>query len=39
MFTSMNAALLVGCWRWLQGSQKAAWKRTARLAEPEGVVG
>jgi cellulose synthase/poly-beta-1,6-N-acetylglucosamine synthase-like glycosyltransferase len=33
MFTSMNAALLVGFWRWLRGSQKAAWVRTVRLAE------
>jgi cellulose synthase/poly-beta-1,6-N-acetylglucosamine synthase-like glycosyltransferase len=39
MFTGMNAALLVGCWRWLQGSQKAAWKRTVRLAETSGVAG
>jgi cellulose synthase/poly-beta-1,6-N-acetylglucosamine synthase-like glycosyltransferase len=39
MFTGMNAALLVGCWRWLHGSQKAAWKRTARLAETGGGVG
>ena len=33
MFTSMNAALLVGFCRWMTGSQKAVWKRTARLAE------
>jgi cellulose synthase/poly-beta-1,6-N-acetylglucosamine synthase-like glycosyltransferase len=33
MFTSMNAALLAGFWRWLRGSQKSAWERTARLAE------
>jgi cellulose synthase/poly-beta-1,6-N-acetylglucosamine synthase-like glycosyltransferase len=39
MFTGMNAALLVGCWRWLKGNQKAAWKRTARLAETGGAVG
>jgi cellulose synthase/poly-beta-1,6-N-acetylglucosamine synthase-like glycosyltransferase len=38
MFTSMNAALLVGFWRWLWGTQKGAWRRTARLAEAEGVV-
>lgn len=38
MFTSMNLALLVGFWRWLSGSQKGVWKRTARLAE-EGVMG
>jgi cellulose synthase/poly-beta-1,6-N-acetylglucosamine synthase-like glycosyltransferase len=33
LFTGMNVALLVGFWRWLRGSQKAAWNRTARLAE------
>jgi hypothetical protein len=33
MFTAMNAALLVGFWRWLRGSQTAAWERTLRLAE------
>ena len=35
MFTGMNAALLVGFWRWLRGTQKGAWQRTARLAEGE----
>jgi cellulose synthase/poly-beta-1,6-N-acetylglucosamine synthase-like glycosyltransferase len=39
MFTAMNAALLVGFWRWLRGSQAAAWKRTARLAEVAGTGG
>jgi cellulose synthase/poly-beta-1,6-N-acetylglucosamine synthase-like glycosyltransferase len=39
MFTGMNAALLVGFWRWLWGSQKGAWKRTARLAKAEGAIG
>ncbi len=39
MFTSMNAALMVGFWRWLRGTQKAAWRRTARLAEADGVIG
>ncbi len=39
MFTGMNAALLVGFWRWLRGSQKAAWKRTARVAEAGGSLG
>jgi cellulose synthase/poly-beta-1,6-N-acetylglucosamine synthase-like glycosyltransferase len=39
MFTGMNAALLVGFWRWLRGSQKGAWKRTARLAEVKGTGG
>jgi cellulose synthase/poly-beta-1,6-N-acetylglucosamine synthase-like glycosyltransferase len=33
MFTSMNLALLVGFWRWASGSQKGAWRRTARLVE------
>lgn len=33
MFTGMNLALLVGFWRWLRGSQKAAWSRTRRRAE------
>lgn len=33
MFTSMNAALLVGFWRWLWGTQRGAWKRTARISE------
>jgi cellulose synthase/poly-beta-1,6-N-acetylglucosamine synthase-like glycosyltransferase len=36
MFTSMNAALLVGFWRWLQGTQGGTWQRTARLAEVNG---
>src|SRR5262249_52812806 len=39
MFTTMNLALLVGFWRWLCGSQKAAWQRTARLAEVHEVIG
>jgi cellulose synthase/poly-beta-1,6-N-acetylglucosamine synthase-like glycosyltransferase len=33
LFTGMNLALLLGFWRWLRGSQKAAWKRTHRRAE------
>jgi cellulose synthase/poly-beta-1,6-N-acetylglucosamine synthase-like glycosyltransferase len=33
MFTGMNAALFVGFFRWLRGSQKAAWRRTSRMAE------
>jgi len=33
MFTVMNAALLVGFWRWLRGGQKAAWLRTDRPAD------
>ncbi len=30
LFASMNAALAVGLWRWLTGSQQGAWQRTAR---------
>jgi cellulose synthase/poly-beta-1,6-N-acetylglucosamine synthase-like glycosyltransferase len=30
MFASMNAALAVGFWRWLAGSQGGTWQRTAR---------
>lgn len=30
MFTSMNAALAVGFWRWLRGRQNSAWTRTDR---------
>ena len=30
MFTSMNAALAVGFWRWLLGRQNSAWARTDR---------
>lgn len=33
MFTTMNAALLVGFFRWLMGTQRATWHRTARLTE------
>lgn len=32
MFVSMNAALLVGFFRWLTGRQRGAWRRTARGA-------
>lgn len=38
MFTSMNAALLVGFWRWLWGLQKAAWNRTARATIAKDAV-
>ncbi len=38
MFTSMNAALLMGFWLWLSGGQNAAWRRTARLPEMTGTV-
>jgi cellulose synthase/poly-beta-1,6-N-acetylglucosamine synthase-like glycosyltransferase len=30
LFASMNAALAVGFWRWLAGTQQATWQRTAR---------
>ena len=30
LFTSMNAALLVGFWRWVTGRQRGVWARTAR---------
>jgi len=33
MFCSMNAAIVVGFWRWLRGSQSGAWVRTVRSAE------
>jgi hypothetical protein len=33
MFVGMNAALLVGFWRWLSDSQRGAWQRTARSSE------
>lgn len=35
MFTSMNAALLVGFFRWLFGTQRATWHRTERQAEAQ----
>ena len=43
MFTSMNAALMIGFIRWARGLQRAAWERTARaeklvtipLAQPQ----
>ncbi|MBY0527660.1 MAG: glycosyltransferase family 2 protein [Gemmataceae bacterium] len=38
LFTSMNAALLVGFWRWLRGRQNGAWRRTTRPSEAQGVV-
>ena len=31
LFSSMNAALLVGFYRWLTGRQRGAWARTARV--------
>jgi cellulose synthase/poly-beta-1,6-N-acetylglucosamine synthase-like glycosyltransferase len=30
LFTSMNAALALGFWRWLAGTQGGVWQRTAR---------
>jgi cellulose synthase/poly-beta-1,6-N-acetylglucosamine synthase-like glycosyltransferase len=33
MFVAMNAALLVGFWRWLSDTQRGAWQRTARSSE------
>jgi cellulose synthase/poly-beta-1,6-N-acetylglucosamine synthase-like glycosyltransferase len=38
MFTSMNAALLVGFVRWMRKRQNAAWRRTDRVAEVSGAV-
>ena len=38
MFTSMNAALLVGFVRWLGKRQHAAWRRTTRVAEASGAL-
>lgn len=32
MFVGMNAALMVGFFRWLTGTQRPAWQRTARAA-------
>lgn len=36
-FVAMNAALAVGFWRWIRGSQRPAWERTERV--PQGRVG
>ncbi len=33
-FVSMNAALVVGFWRFVRGTQRAAWDRTDRTATP-----
>jgi cellulose synthase/poly-beta-1,6-N-acetylglucosamine synthase-like glycosyltransferase len=38
MFTSMNAALLVGFVRWLRNAQQATWKRTERVINPESLA-
>lgn len=31
-FVAMNAALAVGLWRFVRGTQRAAWRRTARVS-------
>ena len=33
----MNAALAVGFWRFLRGTQRATWERTERVTPPPGV--
>ena len=33
MFTGMNVALLLGFWRWIAGTQRGTWQRTARPGE------
>lgn len=38
LFVGMNAALLVGFWRWLSGRQRAAWRRTVRADQAGGVA-
>jgi cellulose synthase/poly-beta-1,6-N-acetylglucosamine synthase-like glycosyltransferase len=38
LFTGMNAALLVGFFRWMRGIQKGTWTRTARMAKTTGVT-
>ncbi len=35
MFTSMNVALLVGCWGWLTGRRGGTWTPTARAVAVE----
>jgi cellulose synthase/poly-beta-1,6-N-acetylglucosamine synthase-like glycosyltransferase len=37
MFTSMNAALLIGFYGWLRGTQTGVWKRTARSGQAQPV--
>ncbi|WP_242343975.1 glycosyltransferase family 2 protein [Anaeromyxobacter terrae] len=36
-FVTMNAALAVGLWRFVRGTQRATWERTERVAPPPGV--
>ena len=38
LFAGMNVALLVGFVRWARGTQRAAWRRTPRLAETERAI-
>jgi cellulose synthase/poly-beta-1,6-N-acetylglucosamine synthase-like glycosyltransferase len=35
-FVAMNAALAVGLWRYVRGTQRATWQRTERTAGPTG---
>lgn len=35
MFASMNAALLVGFWRWVKGIRVGTWTRTDRTTAPQ----
>lgn len=37
-FTAMNLAIAVGFWRFLRGSQRAAWDRTARVVSEPGAA-
>ena len=36
-FVAMNAALAVGFWRFVRGTQRATWERTERVTPPPGV--
>jgi len=36
-FVTMNAALAVGFWRFVRGTQRATWERTERVTPPPGV--
>jgi cellulose synthase/poly-beta-1,6-N-acetylglucosamine synthase-like glycosyltransferase len=38
MFTSMNAALLMGFLRWLRGNANGVWQRTPRLTGMDGAL-
>ncbi|QEH37841.1 Poly-beta-1,6-N-acetyl-D-glucosamine synthase [Aquisphaera giovannonii] len=37
MFTMMNAALFVGFWRWLLGTNRGTWARTSRSPRPHAI--